>query len=344
MDEVKHIVRAYFVKLYTTEFETSPRVITCPAVHNALSPDTCVTLLQEVSQAEIKNAIMSFKPFKSPGPDGLHPIFFQKFWDTLGPSMTRFIKGIFQSRKIPSDLNSTLVCLIPKVAKPESMNQFRPIGLCNTLFKTITKILVFRLKPFLHDLVHPLQASFVPGRKASDNVIMVQEIVHSMITSRSKVGNLAIKIDLEKAYDRLEWSFIRHTLIFFKFPPPWVELIISCITTSSLSILVNGDRLEEFSPSRGIRQGDPLSPYIFILCMEYLAWLIQVEVDGGQWTGIKASRNGPVFTHLFFADDLILFAKATKKSCQAITRVIFFARFRDNKSIWPNQRYFYLPM
>ena len=151
---------------------------------------------------------------------------------------------------------------------------------------------------------------------------MVQEIVHSMITSRSKVGNLAIKIDLDKAYDRLEWSFIRHTLIFFKFPPPWVELIISCITTSSLSILVNGDHLEEFSPSRGIRQGERGSPCIFILCMEYLAWLIQVEVDGGQWTGIKASRNGPVFTHLFFADDLILFAKATKKSCQAITRVL----------------------
>ena len=96
---------------------------------------------------------------------------------------------------------------------------------------------------------------------------------------------------------------------------------MSCITTSSLSILVNGDRLEEFSPSRGIRQGERGSPCIFILCMEYLAWLIQVEVDWGHWTGVKASRNGPSFTRLFFVDDLILFAKANKKSFQAITRV-----------------------
>uniref|UniRef100_A0A2N9G1B6 Reverse transcriptase domain-containing protein n=1 Tax=Fagus sylvatica TaxID=28930 RepID=A0A2N9G1B6_FAGSY len=143
-----------------------------------------------------------------------------------------------------------------------------------------------------------------------------------MTTSQSKVGSLVIKIDLEKAYDRLEWSFIRHTLTFFNFPAQRIDLIMSCITTSSLSVLVNGDRLEQFFSSRGIRQGDPLSAYIFILCMEYLAWLIQVEVNGGHWTGIKASRNGPSFTHQFFVDDLILFAKANRKSCQAIKKVL----------------------
>ena len=115
-------------------------------------------------------------------------------------------------KKIPPNLNSTLICLIPKVPNPETVNQFRPIGLCNTLYKTITKILVLKLKPFLSDLIHPLQASFIPGRKASDNVIMVQEIIHSMSLPRSKIGYMAIKIDLEKAYDRLEWSFIRLTL------------------------------------------------------------------------------------------------------------------------------------
>ncbi len=171
--EMKQIVQSHFVGLYTTGFESSARAIPWPEVHNTFPQDFCSTLMQEVSPAEIKNAIMSFKPFKSPGPNGLYPVFFQKFWDTLGPSVIHFIKNIFRSRKIPGDLNSTLVNLIPKVTKPESVTQFRPIGFCNTLFKTTTKILVLRLKPFLNDLVHPFQASFIPGRKASDNVIIV---------------------------------------------------------------------------------------------------------------------------------------------------------------------------
>ena len=181
---------------------------------------------------------------------------------------------------------------------------------------------MLRLKPFLNDLIHPYQASFISGRKASDNVIMVQEIIHSMTLSHSKVGYMAVKIDLEKAYDRLEWSFIRHTLQFFNFPDNWIYLIMSCISTSTLSVLLNGDHLHEFTPSRGIRQGDPLSPYIFILCMEYLAWLIQAEVDAGNWTGVKTSRFGPSFTHLFFADDLVFFAKATRKNFQTINKVL----------------------
>jgi hypothetical protein len=97
---------------------------------------------------------------------------------------------------------------------------------------------------------------------------------------------------------------------------------MSCVSSTTLSVLVNGEKLTEFAPSRGIRQGDPLSLYLFIMCMECLAWLIQVEVEGGNWIGVKPARTGPAFTHLFFADDLVLFAKATSKTCQAINRVL----------------------
>ena len=114
-----------------------------------------------------------------------------------------------------------------------------------------------------------------------NNIILTQEIIHLMTTLKSKKGTMAIKIDLEKAFNRLEWGFIRQTLIYFKFPPDWISLIMSCISSSNLLILLNGDRLDPFHPSRGIRQGDPFSPNIFILCMEYLAWLIQEEVSSG---------------------------------------------------------------
>ena len=106
-----------------------------------------------------------------------------------------------------------------------------------------------------------------------------------MSISNNKKGLMALKIDLEKAFDKLEWGFIKHILEFYNFPSNWIELIMSWITTSSPSVLVNGERLNYFLPSRGIRQGDPLSPYIFILCMKYLARLIHNEVESKKLEG-----------------------------------------------------------
>ena len=320
--DIKNLLQNHFVKLYTLERDSTLVLDSNPNLFSSLSANTCSLLATPPTRADIEATIKSFQLLKAPGPDGFHPIFFQKFWNIIGDSITDYIQGIFTEKKIPPNLNSTLICLIPKVSSPETVHQFRPIGFCNTLYKTITKILVLKLKPFLNDLIHLFQASFIPRRKASDNVIMVQEIIHSMLLSHSKIGYMAVKIDLEKAYDRLEWSFIRLTLQFFKFPSDWINLIMSCVSSTTLSVLVNGERLTEFVPSRGIRQGNPLSPYLFIMCMEYLAWLIQVKVEGGNWIGVKPARTGPASTHLFFTDNLVLFAKANSKSCQAINRAL----------------------
>lgn len=108
------------------------------------------------------------------------------------------------TRKIPEDWNLTLICLVPKVDKPETIHQFQSISFYNTLYKIVTKILVQRLKPPLDDLIHPLQVSFVLSRKASDNIILAQEVIHSMATSKSKKGLMAIKINIKKAFDRID--------------------------------------------------------------------------------------------------------------------------------------------
>ena len=142
------------------------------------------------------------------------------------------------------------------------------------------------------------------------------------IEKKGRLGQLILKLDLEKAYDRLEWSFIREVLTFFKFPPSFVDLVLECVTTSSFSILVNGGQLENFKSSRGIRQGDPLSPYLFILCMEYLSHKILEVCDNNSWKAIKASRSGPFFSHLFFADDLLLCAEISTSCYHTITRIL----------------------
>lgn len=128
---------------------------------------------------------------------------------------------------------------------------------------------------------------------------------------------MLLKLDLEKACDCLEWPFVRITLLFFNFPTPIIKLIMSCITTSLTSILINGTRTPYFCPSRGIRQGDPLSPYLFIMCMKMLSCIIYLSVDYLQWQPIKLSKSVPLLSHLFFADDIILLAKVSTKSCHA---------------------------
>ena len=131
-----------------------------------------------------------------------------------------------------------------------------------------------------------------------------------------------IKINLEKAYDRLEWSFVRDTLKLFNIPDYLINVIMSCISSSSVAVLFNGGALEESHPTRGIRQGDPLSPYIFIMCMEVLGFMIKDKCDSKLWDPVKASRGGLAFSHLFFADDLILFGKADKKNYTSIKEAL----------------------
>ena len=167
--------------------------------------------------------------------------------------MKEEVKGIFSSDMILEYLNLTLITLIPKCKNPESFNHYRLISLCNTVYKVVSKIVVGRLRSLLPGLVSPYQTAFVPGWKGVDNAIIVQEIIHSMSKKKGRSGCMTIKIDLEKVYDRLEWSFIRDTLSLFRFPSHLIKLIMSCVSSLSISILFNEGALDPFLLSRGIR-------------------------------------------------------------------------------------------
>jgi len=119
---------------------------------------------------------------------------------------------------------------------------------------------------------------------------------------------MSIKIDLEKAYDRLNWNFVENCLVECKFPPNLINIIHHCIISPTFKILWNSNKTEEFSPTRGIRQGDPLSPYLFVICMEKLYHIIDDQVEANYWKHMRAGRSGPLISHLLFADDLLLFA------------------------------------
>ena len=182
-------VRSSFLKLFTTEFSSSP----IAATHNAstcpqLSNDESYLINLPVTDEEIKHAVWSLKAFKSLGPDGLHAGFYQRFWLVVGRLVAEEIKNIFRDRKIPLTPNQTHIALIPKIKGLESIRSFRPISLCNMVYKVIAKIIVVRIRPLLDKLVSPFQSVFVPRRKGVDNTIVAQEIIHTISRKKAKSG------------------------------------------------------------------------------------------------------------------------------------------------------------
>lgn len=182
----------------------------------------------------------------------------------------------------------------------------------------------------MSSLVNPCQSSFIPHRQSRDNIIVAQEIFHSMRLRKGRKGWLAIKIDLEKAYDRLSWDFIKDILEDIGLPNHFIQLVWYCISTARMKVLWNGEALEEFSMSKGIRQGDPISPYLFVLCIEKLFQLINVEVEAHNWHPIQLARGGPRISHLAFTDDLLLFAEASEDQVLLIKNFRFVLQV-----LWP---------
>ena len=297
-----------------------------------LSADDVRELVRPFSKDDVLLALQSMHPYRAPGPDGFQAIFFQKQWHIVGDDICSTVLRVLGGDRLPVGLNNTYITLIPKIPSPEKVIHFRPIGLCNVVYKLITKCLVNKLKRVLPKLISPMQSSFIPGRQITDNIIVMQEIIHSMRRKTGAKGWMAVKLDLEKAYDRLRWGFISDTLNRMQLPRGLVDVIMHCITSSSLNVLWNGTPTSDFQPSRGLRQGDPLSPYLFVACMERLTQLIESMSLAGQWTAFPVTCNGVRISHLMFADDVVLFGVASKTQALVIKDVL------DTFCAWSGQR------
>lgn len=306
------------VGFFSNQYRAEPTIIDYSLfedIHTRLSTHHCIALIAPVTFEEFELALQ--------GHDGYTGKFFKDLDHFTGLALWGMVEHFFTHKHIQYPINHTNINLIPKNQNPKQPSDFRPIGLCNVTYKVITKFLVNRLRPILQFIISPFQSAFVPNRAIHGNISIAAEIFHHIISSPpTKHPKNALKLDIKKVYDRLDWGFVKEAFMKLGFPNLFIQYIMACITTVTYAININGTSQGHITPTRGIRQDDPLSPYIFIICAEILSTRLgKLEMDG-KLEGLKISKHGPPILHLMYVDDLLITCRAKPETCATHNNIL----------------------
>ncbi|CAN1153049.1 LINE-1 retrotransposable element ORF2 protein [Linum perenne] len=318
-DDIAEIAVNFYKKLLgqstTVNVEDIPNII-----KRTLTPEQSDSLISDVSEEEIRKALISIADGKAPGPDGYNAYFFKHSWDIVKGDLFAAVRSFFSKSKMPGYVNSILLALIPKKFNAANMKDYRPIACCNVVYKIVSKVLANRLQAVLPSLINPAQTAFIKGRSIGDGILLAHELLRTY--NRTGISpRCAMKIDLMKAFDSVEWTFIEVTLEAMQFPKVYIGWIIACFTSTMLSININGTSRGYFPAQRGLRQGDPISPYLFIISMEVLSCLFE-RASADKKLQYHPQCKGVQVTHLSFADDLLVFTKANVEAVEEIKMVL----------------------
>lgn len=279
------------------------------------------SLEESFTLGEIKEAVWSCACDKSPGPDGINFRFIKAFWSLLHDDFKRLADEFFDHGVWPRGANASFIALISKVDSPQGLNDFRPISLVNCMYKVISKILAIRLRGVISNIIDDCQSAFVGERNMLDSVLVANEIIHE--AKRRKKSSFVLKIDFEKAYDTVDWEFLLYMLRRLKFGEKWVQWIKACLASASVSVLVNGSPSEEFRMEKGLRQGDPLAPFLFLIVAEGLSGLVRQAVLLGQFSPFKLDDGGGLHVSLLqFADDTIFLGEASMQNTFVVKSIL----------------------
>ena len=300
-EEMGEVMVNYYKTLFAlTEGNVSTSMLDC--VPTVIDEEMNASLCHEFEACEVAIALQQMAPLKAPGLDGMPPLFYQHFWSTVNHDVTSSILSWLNLGTIPTPLNHTFITLVPKINSLEYAHR-------NVLYKIYSKVLANRLKKLLPSIITEHQSAFTKDRLISNNILVAFETLHSMQKYKGgSYGYMALKLDMSKAYDQVEWYYLEGIMRKMGFRERWINLVMGCVKTVSYSVLVNGEPCGTIFPTRGIRQGDPLSPFLFLLCTEGLNGLIKKADLQGVIHGYSICKRGPKLTHLLLQMIVLFFA------------------------------------
>uniref|UniRef100_A0A803PCN2 Reverse transcriptase domain-containing protein n=1 Tax=Cannabis sativa TaxID=3483 RepID=A0A803PCN2_CANSA len=247
-------------------------------------------LVGPITEEEVRKAVFDMHPDKSSGPDGMTPAFYQKCWPIMKADVVAYVQRFLEYGVLEETCAAANVVLISKKKCLDSMKDLRPIALCNVIYKVIMKVMANQMKPFMDTIIAESQSTFIPGRLISDNVLISFEVLHYLKWKRlGKTSFMALKIDMSKAYDRIEWSFVEAILRRMGFLERWVKLIMSCVASATYTVIHGNHEIGPVVPTRGIRQ---------------------------------VANGAPRVSHMLFADDSYLYCKATVDEARRILELL----------------------
>jgi hypothetical protein len=301
-------IRSCFVSHFQDLFalsNSSPSEELLNPFHCSISVEDNIMFCAIPTEFEIYNALASLSTSKAPGSGGFTALFYMKYWNCIKMTVLKAVWSFFRNNHFLKEQNHTFIALIPKKLRASSVHHYRPISLFNIIYKIISKLLanrpnLFSISLFLHFKL------FLGLRNIQDNSILAHEMLHFLKPKQGRGGLMAVNIDMEKAFDKMEWNLLLAILHQLGCHPIWINWIQLCISTSSFTVLLNGSPFGLFSPSQGLKQGDPLPPFLFIIGSEVISHLLHSSLRD-----FKIARSCSTLNHLAFADDLVIFTQAT---------------------------------
>ncbi|GJT59260.1 RNA-directed DNA polymerase, eukaryota [Tanacetum coccineum] len=286
---------------------------------NRLSSEQVADLETRISTDEIRSAVWGCGVDKSPGPDGFTFDFFRKYWTVVGTDFCSAVLWFFDHGEFAIGCNSSFVALIPKILDPKRVCDYRPISLIGCLYKVVTKILASRLSTVISDLISDVQSAFLPNRQILDGPFIINEVLARCKVKKQQA--MIFKVDFAKAYDSIRWDFLEDVLTSFGFGPQWCSWIRGSLKSGKSSILVNGSPTTEFHLFRGLKQGDPIAPFLFLLIMEAFHLSFNRAVEAGTFKGYKFDSS-LTLSHLFYADDAVFIGEWSQDNLKGIMHIL----------------------
>ncbi|GJZ78840.1 putative RNA-directed DNA polymerase [Tanacetum coccineum] len=253
-------------------------------------------------------------------PDGYNFNFIKSFWDVIKLDFWNCVKYFESSGKLAKGCNSSFVALIPKKNDPLSFSDYRPISLIGCIYKVIAKILASRLAKVIGSVIRSNQSAFIEGRQILDGCLVANEIIWMASIENTKF--LLFKVDFEKAFDSVNWNFLLDVMRQMGFGSKWRTWIALCLSSASISVMINGSPSNEFKMERGLRQDDPLSPFLFLIVAEALQVCILDACNKGLYNGVSLAGCGANVSLLQYADDALLFGEWSRRNVVNLVHIL----------------------